>query len=67
MEVQALRLNPCRTAILTRHLWGGRIEDASPATLDELRAVIHVGLVRLLAASLFSLEVGSGGRRRVTS
>ena len=28
MEAQALSLSPCRTGFLTRHLWGGRIEDA---------------------------------------
>ena len=28
IEAQSLSINPCRAAILTRHLWGGRIEDA---------------------------------------
>ena len=26
-EAQSLSINPCRTAILTRHLWGGRIQS----------------------------------------
>ena len=74
MEAQALRLNPCRTAVLTRHLWGGRIEDACGEVTghpyDELRAVILVGLVRSLVAPLFSWEVGYcrpiGGRHLVS-
>ena len=69
-----MRLICCRTAVLTRHLWGGRIEDACGEVTghpyDELRAVILVGLVRLLVALLFSWEVGvlsaHRGRHRVS-
>ena len=62
MEAQALRLNPCRTAVLTRHLWGGRIQ-----VLRTSRRAIRIlvprdevaGLVRnILPNALCNADVG---------
>ena len=56
MEAQALSLSPCRTTILTRHLWGGRIEDACGEVtghpIEQRRASILGGLVGCLGLRL---------------
>ena len=63
-EAQALSLSPCRTAILTRHLWGGRIEDACGEVTGHPIAIATC-LDPWCGGCLAALGVGEGRLSRI--